>query len=334
MNRDTRRTRFTLGVLVVVAFTLITVDVRGGESSPLRPLRDFGATVFGPFERLVSAVVHPVSGFFGNIGDFGDQKEEIDRLRTENEQLRRTLATSGLEQNRIGEVDKLLRVAGLAQYRIVPARVIAVGSVQGFSWTVTIDAGARDGIKRDQTIINGDGLVGRVTTVGRSTATVLLANDPTSSVGARLSPTEEIGIVSGHGRQPMTLQLLNGQATMKPGDRLVTFGSQGGRPFVAGVPIGVVERIQQTPGSLTRTATLKPYANFTALDTVGAVIEPPRTNPRDALLPPLPSPRPDPVKPAQQAGTPSPSGAPSGPSGGPSARGERGESASRVPGGR
>jgi len=77
----------------------------------------------------------------------------------------------------------LLRVAGAGQYRVLPARVVAVGAKQEFSWTVTIDAGTRDGISRDLTVLNGQGLVGRVVEVGPWTSTVLLAVDPRLPAG-------------------------------------------------------------------------------------------------------------------------------------------------------
>jgi rod shape-determining protein MreC len=309
MNRDTRRTRLVLAALLVTSFILITLDVRGGDTSPLQGLRTVAATVFGPVQRAASAVVSPVTGTVRSIGGLGDQKKEIQHLRDENADLKRSVNTSEVDRNRAAELDKLLRVASLGQYTIVPARVIAIGPHQGFSWTVTIDAGSRDGLKRDQTVLNGDGLVGRLTTVGATTSTVLLAVDPSSM---------EIGIVSGHGTQPMTLQLLNAQATMKRGDRVVSFGSQGSRPFVPGVPIGVIDTIEQTPGSLTRTASITPYVGFTALDAVGVVVQPPRGDPRDAVLPPPPKPTgeatPTPNAAAQsQAGAqPTPSRSPGG----------------------
>ncbi len=181
MNRDTRRTRFVLATLLVTAFVLITLDVRGGASSPLQGLRSAAATVFGPIQRATSTAVSPVTGAVGNLGRLGDQRKEIKRLQEENDGLRRQLNTSEAERNRATELDKLLRVAGVGQYKIVPAQVVAIGPRQGFSWTVTIDAGSRDGLRRDQTVINGDGLVGRLTTVGFTTSTVLLAVDPTSS---------------------------------------------------------------------------------------------------------------------------------------------------------
>ena len=49
------------------------------------------------------------------------------------------------------------------------------------------------------TVLNGDGLVGRVKTASLTTSTVLLAIDPTSSVGARLEATLELGIATGRG---------------------------------------------------------------------------------------------------------------------------------------
>ncbi|MEV4256375.1 rod shape-determining protein MreC, partial [Spirillospora sp. NPDC049652] len=57
---DTRRSRTVLGALLVVALIMITVDYRGGDSSPLRALRGLGEAVFGPVERTSAAVVRPV----------------------------------------------------------------------------------------------------------------------------------------------------------------------------------------------------------------------------------------------------------------------------------
>jgi len=52
--------------------------------------------------------------------------------------------------------------------------------------------------------------------------------------------------------------------------------------------VGEVVDVEETPGSLTRAAMVKPYASFTSLDLVGIVVEPPREDPRDAVLPPRP----------------------------------------------
>jgi rod shape-determining protein MreC len=286
MNRDSARTRVVLALLLLTSFTLVTLDFRGGDDGPLSGLRGVAAAVFGPIETATAAVVRPVSGFFGDVRGFGDADTELDRLRKENAKLRADLRTSDLARARAAELDKLLGLAGRGQYKVLPARVVAVGAEQGFEWTATIDAGSGDGIRPDMTVVNGDGLVGRVKRVGPATSTVLLAADPTSSVGARLERSLQIGVVSGRGRQQLTLELLDPQTRVRKGDRLVTFGSQGSAPFVPGVPIGEVAAVEPTPGALTRTATVAPYVSFTALELVGVVVEPPRVDPRDAVLPP------------------------------------------------
>ena len=61
MNRDTRRTRTLLFLLLLTSITLIAIDHRGGEASPLRGLRSFAATVFGPVEKAAAAIAGPVS---------------------------------------------------------------------------------------------------------------------------------------------------------------------------------------------------------------------------------------------------------------------------------
>jgi rod shape-determining protein MreC len=178
-------------------------------------------------------------------------------------------------------------------------------------------------VRPDMTVMSAEGLVGRVTRVGPATATVLLATDITSSVGARLEESHEIGIVQGRGRRglggggatPIRFQMLNANAPLRVGQRLVTLGSQGERPYVPGVPIGQIERIDAPSGGLIRTAYVRPFTSFTTLDVVAVVVAPPKADPRDAVLPPKPpspSPSPTPTPTPSPSGSRSPEARPSG----------------------
>ncbi|MGF1428169.1 rod shape-determining protein MreC [Kitasatospora sp. LaBMicrA B282] len=312
--RDTRESRLLLILLVAVAFALITVDIKGGESSPLNGARRTAADVFGPIERGAAGSVDPIARTVRAIRDSGTEESRLNQINAENTELRQKLASSDAATGRTKQLDDLLRTAGTGGYTIKAAQVIAIGAAQGFSWTVTIDAGSDDGLQRDMTVINGQGLVGRVTTVAPTTATVLLATDPGFTAGTRMEGSGEIGFAAGQGQGPLKVELLNGKAQVKPGDRLVTFGSQSGRPFVPGVPVGAVTQVEATPGELTKTVLVQPFVSFTSLDLVGVVVVPPRTDPRDSVLPPSPSPSPTPA-PSQPPAPPAvaaaqPSGAP------------------------
>ncbi|MET2717145.1 rod shape-determining protein MreC [Streptomyces harbinensis] len=286
--RDTRESRLLLVLLVSIAFALITMDIRGGEESPLNGPREAAAAFFGPVENGVASAVDPVGNAIAAVRESGSRHDRISELERENAELRQQLGSDAHRDSRIQQLDDMLQTAGAGQYGIVGAQVIAIGATQGFSWTVTIDAGSKDGIARDMTVLNGDGLVGRVTTVGPSTATVLLANDPGFTVGTRLEGSDELGFATGRGDNALDVQLLNQAAQVKKGDRLVTFGSADDKPFVPGVPVGEVISVDRTAGDLTRTVQVRPYVAFTRLDLVGVVVDPPRENPRDAVLPPRP----------------------------------------------
>ncbi|AYN41379.1 rod shape-determining protein MreC [Streptomyces dangxiongensis] len=293
--RDTKESRLLLVLLVAIAFALITVDIRGGRNSPVDGARQAAATVFGPVENGMSSAVDPVGNAVSAIRDSGSRHDRLAALEKENAALKAKLGSDDRNRSRLRQLDSLLKTAGEGQYGVKGAQVIAIGSAQGFSWTITIDAGADDGIKRDMTVLNGDGLVGRVTTVGPSTSTVLLANDPDFTVGTRMEGDDELGFTSGQGDRPLRVELLNGKAEVKKGDRLVTFGSQADKPFVPGVPVGVVSRVDPSGGGLTRTLYVTPYVSFTKLDVVGVVVSAPRKDPRDTVLPAKPRPHPTPT---------------------------------------
>lgn len=288
--RDTRRARPVLGVLLVAAMVVMTVDDRAGDASPLNWLRVAASSVFSPVEHAGGAVIISMGELLSAVTGAVDARHRMKELQEENERLKGQLAAQRLDRERSAELRELLGLAGRGQYTIVTGQVVARRGVPGFEDTVEIDVGTRDGVRSEMTVVNGHGLVGRVVRAGPATSTVLLLSDPASSVGARLEGRKEIGVVQGTGQpgRRVRFRLLDTEARLKVGARLVSFGSKRGTPYVPGVPIGVIERVEATPGELTRTAYARPYANLSALDVVGVVVKGPRRDPRDAVLPPPP----------------------------------------------
>jgi len=289
MRDNGGRGRVILAMLLLTAFTLVTLDYRSGGGGPLRRM---GNAVFGPIEDAAAAVAAPIGSFFASLGHLSGYKHDNDKLRKQVADLRQQLRLTEAERAHLASMEKLLHLDQTAQFRIVAARITAVGSSLGFESTATIDIGSSSGIKPDQTVINGDGLVGKTLSVGPTTSTVLLGNDVNFHAGARLEGSDEIGHVDGGGRRPMTFTLLDSQGDIKVGARLVTFGDIANRPFVPEVPIGRVTSVQPVNGALTRTAVVAPYVRFSTVDIVGVVVATPHPPKRDSLLPPKPTPTP------------------------------------------
>lgn len=275
-DRHQRPSRGVLVLLLLASFTFITLDVRGGDDSPVDPLRSVVGNVFGPAEEVTATVVRP----FHAVPDFfttnGTLRAEVEELEAENAALRGQLSTSDVARNRAAELDGLLRSAGDTGYALVPARVIAHGPAQSFSRTVTIDAGTSSGVHADMTVLNNRGLVGRVIRADRSTATVLLIVDRESVVGGRLGSNMEVGFLRGRGELGETgrldLDLVDNAVTPAQDDVLVTWGSENGAPYVAGIPIGRVTSVFSSPRQLSKRAVIEPFADFSALDLVGVVV--------------------------------------------------------------
>jgi len=305
---DSRRTRWVLGVLLVAAMVLITVDYRDGSAAPLRGLRGLGGTVFGGAERAVSTVTSPISGLWRSARTPGGTGTQVSELQGEVIRLRAELSQAQLSKADYQQLSQLLQLSGRGGYRIVAADVIAVG--QEYAQTVTLDAGSRDGVRVQETVLNGQGLVGTVTAVNPQTCTVLLATDATSVVGVRLAGSGQIGWVTGEGTTAagtglLRLQVLNATAVLSPGQQLVTSASVHDRPYVPGVPVGVISQVENRAGSLSAIALVRPYADLTALGVVGIVVVPPRRDPRYSVLPPSPKPRPTPTVTVTVTPTPS-----------------------------
>lgn len=313
MRHDSRRLRLLVVLLLMTSLTLVTLDVRGGRTGPLGAVRTAVHAVLGPIETAAASVWHPVAHFLSSLAHVGRDRRTAERLAKENADLRARLDALNASATTQTELHRLLDVAGRGAYRVVAARVVAFGEAVGYEWTAVIDVGSKDRITKNMTVINGDGLVGRTISVGPYTSTVLLDIDPFSTVGARLEGSGQLGKIDGDGQNPLRFTLFSASQPIAVGQRIVSFGSADSRPYVAGVPIGEVTTVLTAPGGLTRTALVRPYVNLTALDVVGVVIAPPRTDPRDSVLPPLPvaaaPPKPSPA--ASPSSSPLPSSSPS-----------------------
>jgi rod shape-determining protein MreC len=250
--------------LLVVAIALITIDFRDGGNSSASSL---GGRVFGPVERLGGDVTGAFRGTSGN-------STEIANLQRQNDQLRAQLAQAQAGDADAGQLARVLHLSA-GRYKVVTGTVIAAGG--DYSDTVTINVGRSDGVTANETVLNGDGLVGTVVSATSSTATVQLLTDAGTTVGVRMAADGQIGALSGSanalsGSAPLKLTLFDANATLKVGEKLVTFGSVGGRPYVPGVPVGTVSSVTTQPGSLTPTALVKPFADFTGLGVIGVVV--------------------------------------------------------------
>ena len=296
------RSRLLLVLLLVSSLFLITLDLRGVNLAS--GIRSGVSTVISPVENLFTKVFSPVGNFASDVRNFGQSKKQITEL---NKQIDLLKAKQVLDEDMVSQLNQLrnvLDLAGSGGYQVVAARVINRGSTETFKETMTIDVGSRSGITKNMTVISESGLVGVVKSVTSNSSIVLLMSDPTFKVGVRIAGTQSIGVVSGQGGSTYLLQLLDATGEIKEGDALVARGSAGDRPFVPGVPVGIVTNVNSDASSITQNADVESSANLEKISVVAVVTAATKGDPRDSLIP---RPRPKPVAPVIPTPTPTPS---------------------------
>jgi len=296
------RGRLLLIALIVTSLFLITLDLRGVRV--IDGVRTATQSALTPVQKAGSRVVSPLRNFLSDVTYLGRTRNQIEKLKADNDALRQSLLSREVADIELKQLKSILNLAGKGGFKIVSAKVISQGSSTSFSQTITIDAGTRSGIQANMTVISGFGLVGVVKSALANSALVQLASDPAFRVGARIAGSQQIGILSGQGTRKGVLQLLDNSQEVKVGDAILARGSNNGRPFVPGVPIGEVTAVDNSASAITQTAEVKFYSNFATLGVVSVVVGAPSTDPRDALVPAKPVPTPIPT--VTVTATPSP----------------------------
>ncbi len=240
---------------------LLQLDfARAGRTSPLTATV---TTVSTYLQYVVSAVVSGVRAGFGTAvrtpglaAENGRLRGDNATLRAQNDELRERLARAPAAQD--------IAAAKLAHPDGIEGTVIGYDPEASLR-IVTIDRGAKDGVKRDDGVVTGAGVAGRIVEVALLSSKVLLVNDATSKLPAVVQRGRWWAIAVGTSTR-VKLQYVSQDAKLRVGDRVVT-GE--GRSFHAGVLIGRIKQIDPvSAGALDRTAIVQPAADLSALSHV------------------------------------------------------------------
>lgn len=232
---------YLLCLLTCVA--LVTVDARyPGDATPLSPVRAALAALVSPLTSAGSRTAGAVAGYTEALVRPVHTAAEQERMRRENARLRVEASGSADAGAVASQLDDLLRRSGSRGLTVVPARVVAFGSGQGFQRTVTLDHGTADGVQTGAAVVTGDGLAGRVLVAEERSSTVLLLCDGRSAVGVRVGSSGDLALARGTGDCGglVSVSRLRTDPTLAAGTAVSTTGSLPDGPFPPGLPVGTV----------------------------------------------------------------------------------------------
>ena len=261
-NRDERKLFALIGAVILAALiALLQLDfARAGRTSPLTVT----VTSVSAYLQLATAwIVNGVRGIADTVARTPGLAAENGRLRTQNAALLRDNDELNEKLARMPTAQDIV-AARLAHPDGIEATVIGYDP-EAATHVITIDRGAKDGVHRDDGVVTGRGVVGRIVEVSPLSSKVLLVTDATSKLPAVVQKGRWWAIAVGTSTR-VKLQYVSQDAKLHVGDRVVT-GE--GRSFHAGVLIGRIKQVEPAAaGALDQSAIIQPAADLGALSRV------------------------------------------------------------------
>lgn len=207
------------------------------------------------------------------IQEFLAAPRDLVTLRTRNAELEAQVSQLQAQvidlQQRVNETEILAALVDFS--RANPESSYKAASVIGrdpspFLHYVIINRGSNEGIQRGMPVVTNEGLVGRVDAVIADAARVQLITDPVSSVNVHLKNGNTDGVLVGSVTGDVSLNLISQDATVNPGDLILTSGLGGG--FPADLIVGQIGNIRKLPAELFQQATVQTAVDFSQLQIV------------------------------------------------------------------
>ncbi len=191
----------------------------------------------------------PVTATVNLLRDF----QSYQRIYQQNQELRRELQKmKAWKEAALQMRQENARLLDLNKVQLDPRLTFVTGVViadsgSPFRQSVLLNVGARDGIIDGWATMDGLGLVGRISGVGKDTARVILLTDTSSRIPATVQPSGQNAIILGDNTSAPPVSFLENPDLVRPGDQVVSSGDGG--VFPAGLLIG---HIAEDPGGRLR----------------------------------------------------------------------------------
>jgi rod shape-determining protein MreC len=257
----------------VLSLLLLTAYFGESSGGRLHAVQRGFLTVVSPLQDGANKALKPVRDLFGWFGDTLHAKGERDALRRKYDELRSQTVADQAEKRSYRQLIAIFHLdqLGIGNYHPITATVI--GKAPNIWYlTVNIDKGSSAGVRVNDPVVNGEGLVGRVSSVVSDGAQVDLITDSSMGVMARIGTSNPTGLVQPKVGDPndLLLQYLPATLQVTKGEFVVTSGTVSSAPdeslYPPGIPIGQVTSVNEE--SAYKSVNVSPAVNLHNLDVV------------------------------------------------------------------
>ncbi len=226
-------------------------------------------------QGVVYKIGSKIKSSFSLVFNIGNIKSENDELKSQNEKLKFNAIQNDILRKENDRLRGMLNFADAnAQYNYIGVDILGlVGN--NFLDGYVINKGEKDGIEKGMIALEGEGLVGQVTSVGSNWSIVQsICNENMAVAGYVLSTEESNGIVKGYkGNEDKFLTEITGlslDSKIKEGDTILTSGL--GKVYPKGIKIGEVLEIYEDRAKVVKSAIVKPAVDFNKVEQLVIIV--------------------------------------------------------------
>ena len=215
------------------------------------------------FARAVTTAIFNSGRFTFSWGIYMlDLWRDNRRLRLQNLDLSDRVNQNILAVKENERLRKLLELKEKNSYSVIAATVVGRDMDRVVN-SLILDAGRKDGVKKNMACVTADGLVGRIYEVYPTSSSVLIIADVKSRISAMVENEEAYGIISWDGGRYLKMYGLPLINDVKPGQKVYTTGDGG--VFPRGILIGTVGRLPIREVEIYASINVEPAVDFSRI---------------------------------------------------------------------
>ena len=252
-------------ILLILALALNIGKVQ--KSPPVSFLRSSAIALYFPLQNTAAFFSDRVVGFYHFVVYSRNLNNQNIELRKKIEKLS---ATQKVFENLAEENYSFRQALGFYgtnpyYFDLIPAEIIGRGG-DSTSGTAMINKGSKAGVKAGLSVVNREGLVGKVIEVSPFSSKILLLTSAQSVVSAALSHTHTNGAVSGGYGGILKMKFVPEDTEIITRESVVV--SPSSLDYQRGVKIGEISSSGKSADSLFLDISIKPSVNFSKLGVV------------------------------------------------------------------
>lgn len=254
----------SLMIVAIVAIILIIIaGVTSKQRENITVVEKWVGNIITPVQNVFNSGVNKVEENISFIANLKNLKTENEELKEEVESLKKEVLDLNISRTELEELKNLKYALNYIEDTDKQNTISAslIGKEPGNWFNIfTINAGENAGIRKDNIVLNSDGLIGRIYEVGDNWSKVISIIDSNSSVSFEIMRDSSLqGIVTGSINNEITGYLFDPLADIIVGDKIITSGLG---IYPEGIVVGEVIEVDKSEDNLLKTIKVEPSVDF------------------------------------------------------------------------